>query len=258
LTDIKIINKLSARKNLVKVEENLTKGVIYKVLCQQCKHETNHIVLYSIKSSGSELWGDDAEYQWVTTYEVVKCQGCDEISFRQCDSDSESYDEEGYYSTITLYPKRTKETINIKSYHSIPHNIKRLYQETINCYNNDIMTLCAAGVRALVEGICLNKKIKDGEISYLDKNGNIKTKRSRDLQGKINGLYENGILTKDNAASLNEHRYLGNEAIHELSLPSKEELSLAITIIEHILDSIYEIPIKTFELQEARKKNKTI
>jgi len=240
----------------MEIVENKTKGKIHKVLCQKCKHETNHIVLASIKASGAEVFGDDACYQWETYYEIIQCQGCDEISFRQCDTDSESYDGEEYYPTVTIFPRRTKETINIKTYHNIPRNINRLYKETINCYNNDIMTLCAAGVRALVEGICLNKKIKDGEINYTDKNGILKTKRSKDLQGKIHGLYEMGILTKDNSESLNEHRYLGNEAIHELSLPSKEELSLAISIIEHILYSIYEIPQKTYELREARKENK--
>ena len=238
----------------MEIIENKTKGNIYKVLCQQCKHDTNHVVLSSIKASGAEYFDDEAYFQWETYYEIIQCQGCDEISFRQCDTDSESCDGEEYYPTITIYPRRTKETINIKSYHNLPQNINRLYQETINSYNNDIMTLCAAGIRALVEGICLNKKIKDGEISYTDKNGMLKTKRSKDLQGKIHGLYERGILTKDNAESLNEHRYLGNEAIHELSLPSKEELSLAISIIEHILDSIYEIPRKTHELQMARKE----
>jgi hypothetical protein len=186
----------------------------------------------------------------------LQCQGYEEISFCQTASYSESDNEEfSNYSTVTLYPKRTKETINIKSYHNLPQNINRLYQETINSYNNDIMTLCAAGVRALVEGICIDKNIRGGEIIYTDKNGDQKTKRSKDLQGKIHGLYEKGILTKDDAEALNEHRYLGNEAIHELFLPSKEKLSLAITIIEHILNSIYEIPLKTHELQKARKKH---
>jgi len=115
---------------------------------------------------------------------------------------------------------------------------------------------CAAGVRALVEGICLDKKIKDGEISYTDKNGVIKTKRSKDLNGKIHGLFEKGILTQNNAESLNEHRYIGNEAIHELSLPSKEEMLLAITIIEHVLSSIYEIPLQSYKLKLTRAENK--
>ena len=237
--------------------ENKTKGKIRKVLCLRCKHDTNHVVVSSLETSGCHYLSDEAYYKWETIYEIIKCQGCDEISFLQSFSDSESYDEEGnYYSTETIFPRRSRDSINIKSFQNLPNNIHRLYQETINCYNNDILTLCAAGVRALVEGICLDKKIKDGEISYTDKNGIHKTKRSKDLRGKIHGLFEKGILTKNNAESLNEHRYIGNEAIHELSLPSKEELSLAITIIEYVLSSIYEIPLKSHILQLSRAKTK--
>ena len=238
----------------MEIVENKTKGRIHYVPCLKCKRETNHIVLSSIKAIGRDFFDDEAYFQWEILNEIIQCQGCDEISFRQCASDSESYDDDKgiYYSTVTLYPKRTEETIHIKSYHNLPDNIYRLYKETIACYNNDIMTLCAGGVRAIVEGICLDKNIKDGEISYTDKEGNQKTKRDKNLQGKIQGLVEKHILTKDNAQSLDEHRILGNEALHELSLPSQEELSLAIRIIEHFLDNIYEIPEKTNELKKRR------
>jgi hypothetical protein len=241
----------------MKIETDKTKNKPRKILCCQCKHETNHIVLASINAKGTENWDDDGYFQWETDYEIVQCRGCDEISFRMNSSDSESYDEEGgYYSTETIFPKRTRETINIIFFHNLPYNINRLYQETINCYNNDIMTLCAAGVRALVEGICLDKNIKDGEIEYSDKKGPIKKRRIKELQGRINGLMEKGIITKEQTIALHEQRYLGNEAIHELSIPSKNELSLAIHIIEDMLKLIYELPDKTSELQRARNKNK--
>ena len=148
--------------------------------------------------------------------------------------------------------------LNAKIYYSLPDNINRLYKETIECYNNGIFTLCAAGIRALVEGICIDKKIKDGNVEENDKNGNIKIIRKRNLEGKINGLIEKGVLTKENAESLHEHRYMGNEAVHQLSLPSKKELSLAISIIENIFDSIYEIHDMIEELKEARKRNKKV
>lgn len=241
----------------MKVENDKTKNKTRKVLCLQCKHETNHIVLASINTNGVEVWEDDAYFQWETDYEIIQCKGCEEISFRMNSSDSESYDEEkGYYSTETVFPKRTKETINIISFHNVPHNIERLYQETINCYNNDIITLCASGIRALIEGICLDKKIKDGEVEYLDAKGEKKQKRSKQLQGKINGLMEKGIITNEQTLGLHEQRYLGNEAIHELTVPSKEELSLAISIIEYMLNSIYELPDRTSKLQRMRNKKK--
>jgi hypothetical protein len=240
----------------IRITENKSKDSICKVLCTSCRHETNHKVLYSLLLHGKEEFEEYSWYEWENEYQVIQCLGCDEISFRVTKSDSESQNPEtGEYDVEEiLYPKRTKETINGKIYLNLPFTIKILYQETIDCYNNNILLLCAAGVRSLVEGICQNKKITGGNIEILRKDGTKERKHSKNLDGKINGLYEKGILTEENAKVLHEHRYLGNEAVHELSMPSRSELELAIIIIEHILDSIYEIPAKGGELLNLRKR----
>lgn len=241
----------------MKVEKDKTIGKVLKILCQNCKIETNHLVLTAIDTSGREDWDGDF-FAWESIYQIIQCQGCEDISFRIESSNSEDYHPVyGQEISETIYPRRMKETINAKTYLNLPYNINRLYKETIDCYNNDVMVLSGAGVRALVEGICIDNKIIDGEVEFTDSAGIIKKQRRNNLQGKINGLFEKGILTKENTNILHEHRYLGNEAVHELSPPSKEELTLAINIIEHILDSIYEIPKKAFELRNARKKSKT-
>ena len=69
--------------------------------------------------------------------------------------------------------------------------------------------------------------------------------------GRIAGLQEKGILTQNNAQTLHEHRCMGNAAVHELARPSVDELRLAIEIIEHILEQLYEIPEKAIELKRA-------
>ncbi|MFP3041743.1 DUF4145 domain-containing protein [Treponema primitia] len=239
-----------------KITENISKDKTCKVLCTVCKHKTSHKVLYSLSLHGKEEFEYESWYEWENNYQVIRCLGCDEISFRITKSDSESQNPEtGEYDIEEiLYPKRTKETINTKAYLNLPFTIKTLYQETIDCYNNNILLLCAAGIRSLVEGICQNKNITGGNVEIIKSDGTKETKRSKNLDGKINGLYEKGILTEENAKVLHEHRYLGNEAVHELSIPSRSELELAITIIEHILDSIYEIPAKSSELVKLRKR----
>ena len=55
---------------------------------------------------------------------------------------------------------------------------------------------------------------------------------------------------------LHQHRYLGNDSIHQLSLPSKLELNLALDIIEHVLESLYEIPEKASELAVKQQRRK--
>jgi hypothetical protein len=130
----------------------------------------------------------------------------------------------------------------------------------IDCFNGELYTLCAGGLRAIIEGICNDRKIKDGPVDIKLKDGTSKTVRKKTVEGKISGLFEKGILTRQNADILHEHRFLSNEALHELTQPSKDELTLAIQIIEHIFENIYELPNKVDDLRARiakRKQHKT-
>ena len=184
------MNKTKTENEEIKIETemNKTKDKVIKVLCQQCKRETNHVVLSSVNEVETEYWDDDDYLKWQTDYEIIQCKGCDEISFRLIGYDPEPSEGVNSLSLEEIFPRRNVETINIISFHNVPYNINKLYQETINCYNNYITTLCAAGIRAMVEGICLDKGIKNGEVEYTDNNGQKNKKRKDNLEGKINGL----------------------------------------------------------------------
>ncbi len=238
-----------------KVNYNLNKSIneIKELICITCKIETSHIVLTSVDSNGVE----DDWFYWDTKHQIIQCQGCKSLSFRKENTNSEDHDEEGNSDiTESLFPKRNNETWNSKDFFNIPYNLKRIYKETIDCYNNDNLTLCAAGIRALIEGLCKENGVFDGEVEYVKKDGTIVKKRLTNLAGKINGLYEKGELTKRNADVLHEHRFLGSEAIHDLSIPSKKDLALAIEITEHTFDSLYEMPNKASQLKYTRLRKK--
>ncbi len=230
----------------------------HSILCQTCKITTKHKVLTSVNEYGKEPMGYGDFYQWNNDYEIVQCLGCETVSFRSDHSNSEDYDPEDgeYYINELLYPKRTKDTWVTKDFFNVPPNLKRIYRETIDSYNNDNLTLCGAGIRALVEGLCNENGIIDGEIEQTKKDGTIIKVRSKNLQAKINGLHEKGKITEANAEILHEHRFLGNTAVHELSIPHKEDLLLAIEIIENVFDNLYEIPEKAMQLKYKRLRKK--
>lgn len=232
-------------------------GIIFmKSYCRTCKKDTNHEVICeeSIKF-GDEEWevfGEDK-------YQIIRCMGCDNITFR----------EEGWFSEdinpytgdpllrISLYPKASGDDLESKRMTDVPKKIKRIYEETINSYNNQSFILCATGLRAIIEGVCAEENIKDGPIESKNENGDIEIIRKNNLQGKIGGLYENNLITKDHAEILHEHRFLGNKAVHELDMPSAEELKLGIEILEHTLENIYELKYKGQELQFKRNLRET-
>ena len=235
-------------------------GDIVKSQCEECMRSTNHKICSSYTNFTTS--GDSYDYvSFTASYQIVKCQGCDHLSFRKFSTDDTDcyHDEDGnmlYYEEIELYTKRSGDMIAVKDILGLPDNLAIIYKEIIQSYNGDCFILAAAGLRAIIDGLCTDLKIKNGIIEKTDTNGNITEKTSNNLDGKISGLHQKSYLTKENADILHQHRYLGNEALHELKQPSHEELKLAIEIIEHVLESIYEFRQKGKELAKKRDQRK--
>jgi hypothetical protein len=218
-----------------------------KSYCNQCNRPTNHNVLKKEKTQYSEQdggWWEESEYQ------IIQCGGCDQVSFRTLYTDAQiqqQSDEDDIY-IVELFPKRGPNSIPIKSFNNLPYNVKGIYRETIDAFNNEQLILCCGGLRALIEGICLDKSIK----GIIKKNKKGADYLQDNLEGKIEGLSEKGYLTKDNATSLHELRFLGNEALHELTKPTIQEIKLAIEIIELTVENIYEIQHKALKLKRQK------
>jgi hypothetical protein len=224
-----------------------------KVLCIGCKHVTNHNILFE---KDQNYYEEDGGWWEQHNYQIVQCQGCDSISFRELYTDI-SLDQNSDYTgddryVETLFPKRSLHTLPIKNLLNTPLNIKRIYRESIDAYNNDLSILCCVGLRAIIEGICKDKGIQKGEITTSKGVKRI----SRDLDGKINGLVATGFLTSQNSEALHDLRFLGNEAVHELTGPSIHDLAIAIKIVEHLIDTIYEMQRKAIQLKSIVKKIK--
>ncbi len=225
------------------LKQNQSQHEILLVHCKKCSNKTKHLVLQSADQNASQLvdiYDESLGYiEWLDQYQLIQCKACDNISFRHLEWFSEAQDEFDSGSREHLYPKRENNPLTAKRFRYLPPSIQRIYQETITAYNYEAYTLCAGGLRALVEGICADQ---------------IEVKRKASLPQKIAGLSEKGVLTNQSAQILHEHRFLGNEALHELQQPSINELSLAIEIIEHTLQELYEIKGKANDLRRARNE----
>jgi hypothetical protein len=247
------------------IKENQSKGKELKAFCSTCKRETNHIVIQDVETTGSQITycgsneDDSISIDWSDCYQIIRCLGCDSFSFRHRNWFSENQERDGPNdfndgTTTVLYPQRGEDILNPKDFYNVPKNLRAIYKEVVNCFNGDSPVLCAAGLRATIEGICAEHSIQDGPIETTENDGAVKVKRQKTLKEKIIGLHEKGLLTKKNAGILKIHINLGNKAIHELLRPEKEHLRLAIDIIEHMLESIYEMPKKADMLDPSRDK----
>jgi len=227
-----------------------------KNFCGKCKTNTNQKVLFDKTNHIHEEDG----WQEYNHYQVIECGGCDTISFRKLHTDiamnSNWNPEEGPEPfEIELYPNRSIHHLLIHNYDATPKNINIIYQETINAYNNNQLLLCSGGLRAIIEGVCNERGITGADLTK-----GSTTKFHTSLEAKIEGLAQNGLLTESHASILHNLRFIGNDALHELSIPTKAELKLGVDIVEYIIESLYEIKQTALHLKNKfteRKSPKT-
>ena len=194
-----------------------------KNYCERCEYETNHEILKneSIRSDNPQ------EYDFAVEYMIVKCLGCENISFRQefIDIESAYPDEFGNWKpdiTITNYPKKERVLRKLDNSHALPERIRLIYNEAIGAYNTDCFILTGVAFRAVIEAICLEEEIP-----------------GRDLEKKINNLVKQNLITEKEAKRLHSIRFIGNDSVHEMIVPKEKSLKIVLNIIEHLLNNIY-------------------
>jgi hypothetical protein len=193
--------------------------------CRLCLHDTNH-ELVAEKSKSS----DPHDYPERVSYQIVECLGCETISFRQVSFDygaaypSSNYEGEEEWivpEDISIFPKFIKNHNSLERW-ALPKIVRTIYQELLEAFRGNEKVLSGLGLRATVESVCNDLNI-DG----------------RNLETRINKLATNGYISKKDAERLHGIRFMGNDAAHEIKLPSSESLSVALKIVEHLLSSVY-------------------
>lgn len=213
---------------------NKTQNEEHRLPCSRCAVKTRHKVLESVDVKGEDpAW----DYYYTNNYQIVQCQGCDEISFRKCHSNSEDvyFDEEegvGYpIEKEELYPSRVAGRHKLRQSDFLPAAVSRIYDETHAALCNKQPILAGVGIRALIETVCNEESAVGGN-----------------LEKKIDNLVTKGVLTKNGAEILHSLRILGNVAAHEVKPHSELTLSLAMDVVEHLLTDVYILPGATKKL----------
>ncbi|MFN3968692.1 DUF4145 domain-containing protein [Flavobacterium sp.] len=197
-----------------------------KSYCRSCCNDNDHRVLFKEKINN-----DSDDYHYATEYSTVRCLGCGLISFREDFHDYEQafpteYGEWEHPISTTLYPPYLRNHKHIENYWRLPDAIEVVYKESIDALKADCKLLAGAGFRAVIEAICIDKDIK-----------------GRNLELKINNLAREGLITKKESERLHSIRFLGNDSIHEMKVPNKDQLIIVLNIVEHILKNIYLIDL---------------
>jgi hypothetical protein len=212
----------------VKETHNSTQGKEVLVACAKCSGKTAHEVVLSLDEAGSD---DEYGVQWQQHYQIIRCKGCKNVSFRDASTNSEDYvqiaDDEWEHTVFQkLYPSRLEGRKDLSEYdHFLPTDTQRVYMETVQALVNNSPVLAGIGLRALVETVCKERNAT----------GN-------DLLAKIDNLADQRVLSPAQATILHKIRTLGNAAAHEVKPHNERQLGLAMDIVEHLLKDVYVLP----------------
>lgn len=211
-----------------------------KCYCPVCKRTTQHTI--SGKESNNYSEPDEGFFE-TDTYYVVKCCGCETVTFllEKEGTEYEQTDEDGNYEMVPevrTYPFNENEVEYIDGHWSLPSEIYSAYHESVKAINADCQLLAALGLRTVVEAICINKGIKTGKLEH-----------------KIEKLQTEGYITKVNKERLDEARFMGNKSAHEFRVPSREKLLLVLDVVNTMLHDLYILDSKCKETFEYRFKD---
>lgn len=221
------------RKTEIETNSNKTKGQELEIPCTQCAARTSHKVIQSVEVSGCEDLGPEQWFEWNNEYQIVQCQGCKTISFRQTHCNSEDYNQIGFDGELemaleeNLYPSRVEGRKALEDTHLLPSEVRLIYNETHKAISNGLRVLTGIGLRAIIETVCKEKAVS-----------------GRNLHDKIDDLVARGLLSQDGADILHKLRILGNKAAHEVEPHPPDQLALAIDVAEHLLEGTYIFPEK--------------
>lgn len=217
-----------------------------KIQCNSCHGSRNHTIIFQYPID--DIINVDGETHFVSRsdYQILQCDGCESVTFRIVDTYPSFLEPDNfgkgfkilpYKSFEKFFPERVNDLLEEKKFAGLPTSLKFVYREVIDGFNIGQRILCAVGLRALVEGVCNHLGIKD-----------------RSLNAKITNLQTMGYLGKDLSESLRTHKFLGDKAVHELAVPEKQELKVAIELVEIMMESIFNVPEKHKRLSELMTK----
>lgn len=192
---------------------------IVRAHCNTCLHETKHSVLATKTSEGrANAFPDDphdlTEIDWRTTYSMLECCGCEDVTMKRSYHFSEW---EGVQ--IDYYPPQVSR--QLPNWHDgLPSEIESLLKEVYSALHSDNRRLALMGARALID-VYMNQKL--GDIGGFEQ--------------KLKKLESEGLIGKQNREYLEAAIEAGHAAAHRGHRPAINEVNQVMDIVENVLHS---------------------
>lgn len=193
--------------------------------CPKCKGDKRTQVIASFDKPYS-----DEYYSSLTTYRIIKCEGCEHIQFQTEFSDSEDvdqgYDESGeaYYEHVKKHeyfppkPKRPRPDWT-ESHSSFSGTLTHMLDEAYGALDNDLPVLAAIALRTAFDASTEILGIHPG-LSF---------------EEKLDALESGQHIDSAQRKTLDALTDAGSAAAHRGWLPTSEQLDTMFTIFEQYI-----------------------
>jgi hypothetical protein len=204
----------------------LAADVPQREYCRRCKSRTNHFTL-----EGETIrWQDpdDPYIEGLNKYDIIKCVGCEEVSFRLTKYNSEEVDDQGrpapeikYYPPLALVrPPRWLDKVEGKLRPKY-RVLTRLLRQALFAFDENLYELAVMGLRACLD-IIITKKVGD--------NGT--------FQEKLHKAFAAGLISKNDIKRLGIYFQLGSASIHRGFSPSSEQTKYFLEVIQTLFENL--------------------
>lgn len=187
------------------------------VHCNQCHHKTQHKVVATRRQVKKEEV-DDAPFDfimWETTNTMLECCGCGEVVLRRAVfADEMGWDDVDYFP-----PPISRQAPQWR--YKLPDQIRSLVDEVYTALHANSRCLALMGARTLID-LFINVTI--GDIG--------------DFKTKLQGLVDEGHLSKRNKEHLEVALDAGHASTHRAFKPSTNDLNLVMDIVENLIQPL--------------------
>lgn len=198
-----------------------------KLHCASCRRRTIH----NLEARCKGLWSEPEAFGGGYRYSIFRCGACDEVCYETVSwsDDNLEYDEHGTPEAVEhvmQYPAPVSAHFDF-NIESTPRRLDEILDEMLYALAGSKNTLATIGLRLAVEFIVKDKECK-----------------GKNLAQKIDDLRKQDLIDDDQRDLLHRIRERGNAGAHEAVGMNPEELVAGMSIIEGLLEKLYNGPAR--------------
>lgn len=208
----------------------MTEQATTKSFCNNCHTTTTHRVLASSHVTHPVTYDDPyggGIEEWAITSEMLVCAGCGWSSLRDTVVD-DSGDE-----TVTLNPPKSAR-LRPKWLSHVPLNIREVMWEVYQALDSDASRLALMGARAVMDMLIVEQV---GDVGSFPE--------------KLKALEERGMVSRSGREVLSAALDAGSAVAHRGVLPSVDDTTAVLDIVEHVLQATYQLGTVARRLRQS-------